>query len=161
MNKSKTSEREGEESDIIRLTSPISVKSRLAPLEVPLNKASVKKDTTKTNKNIKATTSSNKIINTDGFALQTSVKEDEQQLETNWKMHIEPLVNSINLCLEDNKIDQFCENCDKLNKLLEQNQMFSKTCIKRSSILKQIFKYLDTDCDRVKIHVSKIILNVS
>ena len=61
---------------------------------------------------------------------------------------------------EDNQVDQFCDNCDKLNKLLEQFQMYTKASSKRSIILKQIFKYLDTDCDRIKIRLSKIILNV-
>ncbi len=60
----------------------------------------------------------------------------------------------------DNQMDQFCENCDKLNKLLEQFQMYTKATSKRSIILKQVFRYLDTDCDRVKIRASKIILNV-
>jgi hypothetical protein len=102
--------------------------------------------------------------------------------EENWKNHIEPLISLMKMCLKgekliwmnsdlkfikietppiiDNQMDQFCENCDKLNKLLEQFQMYTKATSKRSIILKQVFRYLDTDCDRVKIRASKIILNV-
>ena len=57
-------------------------------------------------------------------------------------------------------MDQFCEASDRLNKLLDSCQMYSKTCPKRATILKIIFKYLDTDSDMMKLKIAKIILNV-
>ena len=59
-----------------------------------------------------------------------------------------------------NAIEQFCEACDRLNKQLETHQMYSKTCTKRALLLKTVFKYLDTDSDKIKIKTSKVILNV-
>ncbi|CAF1030134.1 unnamed protein product, partial [Brachionus calyciflorus] len=38
--------------------------------------------------------------------------------------------------------------------------IYSKTCSKRATILKILFKYLDTDNDRIKLKISRIILNM-
>ena len=57
-------------------------------------------------------------------------------------------------------MEQFCEACDRLNKLLDSCQMYSKTCSKRATILKIVFKYLDTDSDMMKLKIAKLILNV-
>lgn len=91
-----------------------------------------------------------------GAAAATS----SDQNEINWKSSIEPLLNMMNDYFKANVIEQFCEACDRLNKQLETHQMYSKTCTKRALLLKTVFKYLDTDSDKIKIKTSKVILNV-
>ncbi len=63
-------------------------------------------------------------------------------------------------CFKENLVEEFCEACDRLSKLLETHGMLAKSCPRRSGILKIIFKYLDTDNDKIKLKVAKIILNV-
>lgn len=83
------------------------------------------------------------------------------QDDFNWTNHIEPLLNVMNTYCKENKEKEFCDACDHLSNLLETHQMLSKSCDKRAIILKTIFKYLDTDSDKMKLKISKIILNVS
>jgi len=58
-------------------------------------------------------------------------------------------------------VDQFCEACDRLSKLIETHQMNSNKCSKRALILKTVFRYLDTESEKMKLKISKVILNVS
>jgi hypothetical protein len=156
------------------LTSPKSVKSRLAPLEVPaLNKPSGKSEKVASKKtNDKPLSSNTQQQNNENQTKtvkknsneKTSSKTKNQEdglLESEWKNDIEPVIESMNKSFKSNQFDLFCDLCDKLHKLLEQNQLYSKNSSKRSSILRQVFKYLDTDSDKIKIRVSNIILNVN
>lgn len=157
---------EGEQTTIFRLNSP-NIKSRLAPLEVSIDKKLLqKKDikpptntpmTTNTNNNSFDTASSSNIESSRSVASNT---QDDKELQSNWENYIQPVLNAMEAYFKESSVDKFCETCDRLNKQLEAFQMLSKTCPKRATILKIIFKYLDTDSDRIKIRVSKIILNV-
>jgi len=89
------------------------------------------------------------------------VSEANPQMELNWKQFIEPMLNHMHACFKEALVEEFCEACDRLGQLLETHGMLAKACTKRSAILKIIFKYLDTENDRMKLKVAKIILNVS
>ena len=62
------------------------------------------------------------------------------------------------------RADIFCESCARLDQLITVHQAFVKSSNKRSTILKQIFEYLDTDgpeSELIKIHTARLILNVN
>jgi hypothetical protein len=141
--------------------SKVSLNSRLAPLEVTNEKEKIKSSIKV--REYEFTEPAGKSRDAPGSATSTnsmSATASDSQTETKWKSQIEPLLNAINTCYKDNLVDQFCEACDKLNKALEINGMFSKSCAKRSTILKLIFKYLDSENDRMKLKIAKIILNM-
>lgn len=140
--------------------SKVSLNSRLAPLDT-----ATEKDKTKNSIKVREfefTEPPCKSRDADSATSTTSLTNsaNDSQTEIKWKSQIEPLLNVINTCHKDNLVDQFCEACDKLNKALEINGMFSKSCPKRATILKLIFKYLDNENDRMKLKIAKIILNM-
>lgn len=136
--------------------SKVSLNSRLAPLET-------EKDKIKSSIKVREYefTEPCKSRNVDSATSTTSAASaNDSQTEIKWISQVEPLLNVINTCYKENLVDQFCEACDKLNKALEINGMFSKSCPKRATILKLIFKYLDCENDRMKLKIAKIILNM-
>jgi hypothetical protein len=153
--------------DNLHLSSPkTSAKSsRLAPLEINNNNNNNNNNEKTVKLKVETTRKSSAPLSTTttGAAADGSsevAKKDEDEAKS-WTNFIEPLLNLMDGYFKDNHPDLFCDACDRLNKLLEMHQMFSKTCSKRAVILKIIFKYLDTDSDRIKIRISRIILNVT
>ena len=157
---------EGEQTTIFRLNSP-NIKSRLAPLEVSIDKKLLqKKDikpptntpmTTNTNNNSFDTASSSNIESSRSIASNT---QDDKELQSNWENYIQPVLNAMEAYFKESSVDKFCETCDRLNKQLEAFQMLSTSCPILATIVKMIFNYLATSSDRIKIRVSNIILNV-
>jgi hypothetical protein len=101
------------------------------------------------------------VSSSSASSIVSTLSKEEEKQNINWKNHIEPILNQLEVYFKEYLVDKFCDASDHLNSLLEQYQMFSKTFSKRATILKIIFKYLDTDCDRIKIKISRIILNVN
>ena len=157
----------------LRISSPKIAKSRLAPLELSneRKKNNVSSPATK-NKESDVNKSKSETIKFErqqqhdlalsselaaSTSRSTTSTNDEEKLNQNWKNTIEPVLNQMDICFKEFLVEKFCDQTDLLNGLLEQHQMLSKTCSKRATILKLIFKYLDTDCDRIKIKISRII----
>ncbi len=63
--------------------------------------------------------------------------------------------------LEEKTTELFCELCNGLYELLDRRKLLGKTSAKRTTILKMIFKFLDTDSDPMKLKLARIILAVS
>jgi armadillo repeat-containing protein 2 len=92
-----------------------------------------------------------------------STKKEEIEADNDWSMYIQPLLDVMNQYIpkRHNSIDQFCDACDNLVKELEQRkQLVSKQWPRRSNFLKIIFKFLDTENDRIRIKIANIILTM-
>lgn len=141
-----------EEEQILPVTLPkqLSVISRLAPLEISEKIRSINIQEYEFNPRNSHSASS----------VTSGQSHSESQVEINWRTNIEPLLNLMNSYFKENQVDLFCESCEALNQMLENFQMYSKNCPKRSIVLKLIFKYLDTENDKMKLKVAKIILNM-
>lgn len=160
------------QSSILGLSSPkTSAKSRLAPLEITSERRKATTNGSSTNERNKSagSASSNDYQdaastgndrNANSASSTTSRDRDNPEELESWKNYIEPLLNLMNGYFRESQVDLFCDACDRLNKLLDTHKMFSKTCSKRAVILKIIFKYLDTQSDKMKIKITRIILNV-
>jgi hypothetical protein len=147
-------------------SSPKISKSRLAPLDIPSDKLkSIKikefefKEQEPSNRSHNSVSKQPQAKKNDSSSSGAAAASSDQN-EINWRSSIEPLLNMMNDYFKVNAVEQFCEACDRLNKQLETHQMYSKTCSKRALLLKTVFKYLDTDSDKIKIKTSKVILNV-
>jgi hypothetical protein len=137
---------------VLKAGSPKTNKSRLAPLDIQLNEK-------KANERERASNSETNRKRNDTNET-TSANHEDPELLVNWKNQIEPQLNQMDVYFKEAQIDSFCDACDSLNQLLDRYRMYSKSFSKRAIILKIIFKYLDTDSDKMRIKVLKIILNV-
>jgi archaellum component FlaC len=139
---------------VLKAGSPKTNKSRLAPLDVQLNEK-------KANEKEKGSSLESGRKRNESMSKETNeTNQEDPEMLLNWKTQIEPQLNQLDIYFKEAQIDQFCDACDSLNQLLDRNQMYSKSFAKRAVILKIIFKYLDTDSDKMRIKVLKIILNV-
>jgi hypothetical protein len=91
----------------------------------------------------------------------TTMTTKEDQMLLKWQTLVEPNLLKLDRCYKESLYDEFSLVCSKLNKILDVNEMYTKQFSKRSALLTTIFKYLDTDNNKVRVSLAKIILNVS
>jgi hypothetical protein len=83
--------------------------------------------------------------------------EDEKCWRLVLKPHLDQMINFH----QDKKTEQLMVFCDEFYVLLEAKSQLGKNSSYRSTILKTIFKFLDTECDHLKLRIARIILAVS
>lgn len=85
----------------------------------------------------------------------------DSEEEKYWRLVLKPHLDQMINLHQDKKDEQLMTFCNEFYVLLEAKSQLGKNSSKRSSILKTIFKFLDTECDHLKLKIARIILAVS
>ncbi|MBN3319339.1 ARMC2 protein, partial [Atractosteus spatula] len=87
--------------------------------------------------------------------------EDESEESFVWKSRIFPVLQELESPSHGNSLEQLCDACDRLHRILDESNLLGRKCRRRAILLKTLFKLIDMGSDQLNLQLTKLILALS
>uniref|UniRef100_W5NIQ2 Armadillo repeat containing 2 n=1 Tax=Lepisosteus oculatus TaxID=7918 RepID=W5NIQ2_LEPOC len=92
--------------------------------------------------------------------------EDESEESFVWKSRIIPVLQELESPTHDNifssnSLEQLCDACDRLHRILDESNLLGRKCRRRAILLKTLFKLIDMGSDQLNLQLTRLILALS
>nr|XP_015205491.1 PREDICTED: armadillo repeat-containing protein 2 [Lepisosteus oculatus] len=87
--------------------------------------------------------------------------EDESEESFVWKSRIIPVLQELESPTHGNSLEQLCDACDRLHRILDESNLLGRKCRRRAILLKTLFKLIDMGSDQLNLQLTRLILALS
>uniref|UniRef100_W5NIQ1 Armadillo repeat containing 2 n=1 Tax=Lepisosteus oculatus TaxID=7918 RepID=W5NIQ1_LEPOC len=78
-----------------------------------------------------------------------------------WKSRIIPVLQELESPTHGNSLEQLCDACDRLHRILDESNLLGRKCRRRAILLKTLFKLIDMGSDQLNLQLTRLILALS